>query len=97
MAKTSAITNIGILWRNEKAGKNKAIVNVELFNCIVLKYNVIEGKNGIFAVPTTHKGNDDKYYNAKYYSDFFINDEKLYKEIAEKVIDVYEGNPFKEN
>mgnify|MGYP002515965157 FL=1 len=92
MAKTSTITNISILWRNEKAGKNKAIVNVELFNCIVLKYNVIGGKNGIFAVPSTHKGNNDKYY-----SDFFINDEKLYKEIAEKVIDVFEGNPFKEN
>lgn len=64
------------------------IVNVELFKL----YNIIEDKNGIFAVPATHKGNKDKYY-----SDFFINDEKLYKKIAERVIDVYEGNSFKEN
>ena len=84
MSKTIAITNIEILWRNEKGGKNRAIANVELFNCIVLKYNIIDGKNGLFAVPATHKGNNDKYY-----SDYFINDEKLYKEIAERVIEEY--------
>ena len=80
------ITNVSIYPINKEDSNLKAFATLEIDSAFVVKgIRIIEGKNGLFVVMPSHKGDDGEYYD-----DAFPITKKAHEDVNEAILAMYE-------